>query len=293
MKKIDLKKLALMGITGGITLASGTLSAGFGGTANFLGATCGASTSPYSSQSYYAPENSCSAGSSPYGSQTYYSQSSNSCSASTSPNWYGQDGSTAEGSSTFNSNPSTYPSSSTNYNDGSSTMNSQPQQNYYYNSGSTQQPGMQNSQQNFPSTQRNNPNALPQNSNNGLKDNTQGYVNSPSRYFTADNDSSNSGGTMTQKQMSESELLQQLDDQGKTMYRSLSPEGKALALKLASQDCKGKNSCKGLNSCKTSENSCAGKGACAGKSKGPFADKNLAVKVALMKMAEKRNSMNK
>jgi hypothetical protein len=73
----------------------------------------------------------------------------------------------------------------------------------------------------------------------------------------------------------------------------LSPEGKALALKLANQSCKGKNSCKGLNSCKTEEHSCAGRGSCAGTAAAPFKDKNQAVKIAAQKMAEKRASLNK
>lgn len=73
-------------------------------------------------------------------------------------------------------------------------------------------------------------------------------------------------------------------------YMSLSPEGKALALKLANQTCKGKNDCAGLSSCKTSDHSCAGQNSCKGKSAGPFKDKNLAVKIAAQKM--KRNQTN-
>lgn len=93
------------------------------------------------------------------------------------------------------------------------------------------------------------------------------------------------------KLMTDSELMMQLDAQGKATFQSLTPEGKALALKLANHDCKGKNDCKGLNSCKTADNSCAGKGGCKGTSPGPFKDKNMAVKVASMKMAEKRNNV--
>lgn len=99
--------------------------------------------------------------------------------------------------------------------------------------------------------------------------------------------------TTTQKTMTESDLLNQLNAQGKATYQSLSPEGKALALKLANQTCKAHNECKGLNSCKTDTNSCAGQGGCKGKSPGPFADKNSAVKVAAQKMAEKRSNANK
>lgn len=95
------------------------------------------------------------------------------------------------------------------------------------------------------------------------------------------------------KTISESDLLSQLNAEGKTAYENLDAEGKKLALKLASQTCKAKNECKGLNSCKTSKNSCAGQGGCRGTSKGPFTDKNTAVTVAMKKMAEKRSeSMN-
>lgn len=89
--------------------------------------------------------------------------------------------------------------------------------------------------------------------------------------------------------MSESDLLQKLSPEGKATYQSLSKEGKDLALKLANQSCQGKNGCKGMNSCKSTENACAGKAGCQGKSKGPFTDKNMAVKVAAQKMAEKRS----
>lgn len=98
--------------------------------------------------------------------------------------------------------------------------------------------------------------------------------------------------TETGKAMSESELMSQLNSNGKATYQSLSPEGKALALKLASQSCKGMNACKGLGSCKSATNSCAGKNGCRGQSAGPFKDKNVAVKVAAQHMAEKRNGMS-
>lgn len=88
--------------------------------------------------------------------------------------------------------------------------------------------------------------------------------------------------------LTEQELVNKLDDNGKRLFSSLSPEGKSLALQLASQSCKGQNTCAGLNSCKTSEHSCAGQGGCKGTSPGPFKDKNEAVKVAAKKMAEKR-----
>lgn len=95
----------------------------------------------------------------------------------------------------------------------------------------------------------------------------------------------------TSKPLSESELLSQLNPQSRAAYQALSQDGKSLALQLANQDCKGKNGCKGMNSCKGSSNSCAGRGGCKGQGNGKFEDKNLAVKVATMKMAEKRNDV--
>ncbi|BBI17893.1 hypothetical protein [Neochlamydia sp. S13] len=92
--------------------------------------------------------------------------------------------------------------------------------------------------------------------------------------------------------MTEDQLKSQLNEQGKENYNSLNAEGKALAQKLASRTCKGNNDCKGLNSCKTEEHSCAGKGSCAGSSACNFKDKNLAIKVAAQKQAEKRAQTN-
>jgi hypothetical protein len=112
--------------------------------------------------------------------------------------------------------------------------------------------------------------------------------------YTADNAKENNGygqgqqGSATTQKMTESELLSQLNEQGKATYQRLDAAGKALALKLANQSCKGQNECKGLNSCKNNEHSCAGKGSCAGTADANYKDKNLAVKVAAMKMAEKR-----
>lgn len=88
-------------------------------------------------------------------------------------------------------------------------------------------------------------------------------------------------------------LFTKLDAAHQQIYNSMDCEGKNLAIKLAEQSCKGKNTCKGLNSCKTDKNSCAGQGSCAGTSKGPFTDKNQAIDVASKHMADKRKvSMN-
>ncbi len=88
--------------------------------------------------------------------------------------------------------------------------------------------------------------------------------------------------------LTEDELLLQLNDEGIKQYNSLSPEGKKLALKVASAMCQGTNECKGLNACKTDQNDCAGKGKCKGQGKCSISDKNLAVKLVAKKMAEKR-----
>ncbi len=88
--------------------------------------------------------------------------------------------------------------------------------------------------------------------------------------------------------MSEQELFLNLNRKGRELYESLSPEGKKLALKVASRRCNGANECKGLNACKTEDNDCAGKGECKGTTKCAIGDKNLAVKLVAKKMAEKR-----
>ena len=72
------------------------------------------------------------------------------------------------------------------------------------------------------------------------------------------------------------------------MYKSLSPEGKKLALYAASQRCDHTNQCAGLNACQNDDHGCAGKGSCKGKGKCALADKNLAVKLVSDKMAKKR-----
>ncbi len=91
--------------------------------------------------------------------------------------------------------------------------------------------------------------------------------------------------------LTEDALVSKLNAEGKQLYQSLSPEGKALAQKLANQSCKGQNDCKGQNSCKSETNTCAGLGGCKGTSKGPFKDKNDAVKAAAANMAKKRADM--
>ena len=110
-------------------------------------------------------------------------------------------------------------------------------------------------------------------------------------YQTTDTDEDGNRGYFL---MTEDDLLLELNDQGTKAYNQLSPEGKALARKVASQRCNGTNECKGLNACKTDTNECAGKGSCKGQSKCALSDKNLAVKLVSDKMAAKRsNTLNK
>ena len=105
--------------------------------------------------------------------------------------------------------------------------------------------------------------------------------------YVADTMSADTSGKM----MTETDLMSQLNAEGKATYQGLSKEGKDLAIKLASQTCKGQNECKGLKSCKTEKNACMGLGGCKGTGPGPFKDKNDAVKVAAKKMADKRAKM--
>lgn len=95
-------------------------------------------------------------------------------------------------------------------------------------------------------------------------------------------------GNLDYHLMTEDELLLELSPKGAQLYKSLDAEGKALALKVASQRCNGTNECKGLNACKTDKHDCAGLGECNSQSKCAFSDKNLAVKVVSKYMEQKR-----
>jgi hypothetical protein len=115
-------------------------------------------------------------------------------------------------------------------------------------------------------------------------ENSAASQTSPSEEYSENNNESNMGYHL----MTEEDLLLELSPEGESIYKSLSPEGKELALYVASQRCNYTNLCKGLNACKTEENECAGKGQCKGKGKCAFSDKNLAVKVVAEKMKQKR-----
>lgn len=280
-KKPDFRKLALLGITGGVMFASNVsaeetntynqqqLLAGKCGGRNGCGGavayqprgSCGAAQPP----AYYTnqPSQSCNAGQQP---AYYTSQPSHSCNAGQAPAYY-------------TSQPS-------------HSCNAARPQAYYTD---VAQPA------GYPTTQPQNPNQ-PQNpavqpgqnpkmsAGCGAKSNPRTAQNSYSQWDqVADNGKNGSGAYSSQQDSpSDSQVLSQLNEEGKLIYKGLDTEGKALAQKLVNQTCKGQNDCKGLNSCKSKDNSCAGKGSCRNTSPGPFKDKNQAVKVAAQKMAEKR-----
>ena len=115
----------------------------------------------------------------------------------------------------------------------------------------------------------------------------------PSKASTKSSDNSNSdganGSNLGYHLMTEDELLLELNDEGSRMYKSLSPEGKRLALEVASMRCAKTNPCAGLNACATDKNDCAGKGQCKARGKCAVSDKNLAVKLVYEKMVKKRS----
>lgn len=96
------------------------------------------------------------------------------------------------------------------------------------------------------------------------------------------------GGNFGYHLYSDEEMQLELSPDGLKLYNSLTPEGKKLARIVASSRCDGTNLCKGLNSCKSDKNDCAGKGQCKGQSKCAVASKDLAVKLVIDRLAQKR-----
>ena len=90
--------------------------------------------------------------------------------------------------------------------------------------------------------------------------------------------------------LTEKELMLELNAEGIKMYNSLTPEGKATVLRVASARCGNSNECAGLNACQTAKNECAGKGSCKGQGKCALADKNLAVKIVYNKLMKEKRS---
>lgn len=84
----------------------------------------------------------------------------------------------------------------------------------------------------------------------------------PNRSFIAE------GETTQTRTLTESELLSKLNAEGKAVYQGLSPEGKALVMRMVNESCKGGSACNG------------------------YKDVNELVKSAARKMAEKRANMS-
>lgn len=104
----------------------------------------------------------------------------------------------------------------------------------------------------------------------GSKAGCGGARSSSKRPYIAEEDLSNRPSTQKNvKPLNESDLLSKLDSSGRSTYQNLSPEGKALALKMASEYCNGRGVC------------------------GGYSDYNEVVKAAAKKMAEKRGMMNR
>lgn len=329
MKKNDLKKMALMGITGGILISQAAIAdeSQIPGYQNLLAQSCGGFGScsgggaSYDNGSYYQGYqggHSCSGSEGYYPSQGY--STGHSCRTPPSSGSYStqgysgggcstapqggysscstmpQGGYTSQGYNTMPQGGSYYQSggqygntSGTYYNNPNTTQGNQPGSSYRSSKNAQDWNNPQNRDNSTPPTSDMPQQMMPQGTSTPQK---TSYNYTRSRSYTAQNDPTTRPGSATVILITEDELTSQLNDQGKAMYKSLSPEGKNLALKLASQDCKGHNSCKGMGSCKSDKNSCAGQNACSGQSSCKFKDKNVAVKVAAKKMAEKRATMN-
>lgn len=107
-------------------------------------------------------------------------------------------------------------------------------------------------------------------------------------YYSPDKDDDSKDDDQKPHLMTEDELVAQLNENGIAMYKSLSPEGKALARLVASQSCYHANFCAGLNGCETEYNSCSGQSQCRGRGNCAMANKSLAVKLVYDKMTKKR-----
>lgn len=300
MKKRDLKALAAMGLALGVMMSAqpveaheGMLSGETAGT--YLAGKCGSKCSSLSlvnyscggqtqSQGYSQGRQSCSA--QPSQAQGYYNAPSHSCSAQPSQGY-------TQGQSGY-------------YNAPSHSCNTQPSQGYQQQGQPVQ--GQNGGQVIYGGVVSHGCGAGKTNA--PTSSSSTGYSTQQSGWYTADTAKSPSTSTYQSPssyqaqsttpastyQTPVSGKVQVSDQDMKTNsdYNSLTPEGKAAALKLANQlanqDCKGKNDCAGLSSCKADDHSCAGQNSCKGKGAGTFKDKNLAVKIAAQKV--KRSQAN-
>jgi hypothetical protein len=83
-----------------------------------------------------------------------------------------------------------------------------------------------------------------------------------------------------------------MNSSSQAAFKAMNAEGRAMAMKIAAQECKGKNDCKGKGGCKTETHACAGKNECKGKGGAPMKDANKAVEMASNCMASKRAHAN-
>lgn len=311
--KCDFKKLALLGITGGTMLASQAIATdlnnysqllAFNGCGGGAHGSCGGSKgvggsgggqqayrNVPASNYYYTdgsqPQAHCNSPShcssnqwqSSQPGQYYQSYPSSGCQASSSPQYYQPTQSYYQPGQSYSQPTQSYYQPAQSYSQ--PTQPSQGCASHTAPAYSAAQPSHGCGGANQPSWQQTNP--QPAATQASSEWNNKAYTSWEPGKLTAD-----AAKPAVHRTLTENELLSQLNDQAKTTYQSLDASGKALALKLANQDCKGLNECKGQNSCKTEEHACAGKGSCAGTAASNFKDKNLAVKVAALKMAEKR-----
>lgn len=85
----------------------------------------------------------------------------------------------------------------------------------------------------------------------------------------------------------EQAFANKLSASAQAMFNKMSKEQRQMAMRMATQACKGMNSCKGKGGCKTAEHACKGQNACAGKG-GCKMDGEKATEMVQKHMAEKR-----
>lgn len=83
-----------------------------------------------------------------------------------------------------------------------------------------------------------------------------------------------------------------LNADGQRKFNSLDAKHQAMAMKMASQSCNGKNDCKGMGGCSNQNNSCAGKNACKGQGGAPAKDPNKAVDAQYTNQTAQRDAVN-
>ena len=79
-----------------------------------------------------------------------------------------------------------------------------------------------------------------------------------------------------------------LNKDGQEAFKAMDAKGRAMAMKMASASCKGKNDCKGMGNCKTEKHACAGKNECKGQGGCKTTDMNKSVDMVCNQMAQKR-----